>query len=194
MLTQRRTRKWSAAACVIACLALTPKSSQASEVRVDLGPSVAATSWRGDYAAGTHLNGAYRWTAVSVDLGLGLAYAPVDKRFVTPLSLGVSFYLPLGQLRGKASGFITHQHEESISAAAENPVGAFFGVGSGIRHRAGGGLGIGLEIPLSRSYAEGKVQSEWYAAVSTDARYLPYGTGPIWYATLHLSIGGSYAM
>ena len=81
-----------------------------------------------------------------------------------------------------------HQHEEPYAALMDQPVGALFGVGDGIRHRAGGRVGAQLALPF-RDHRHG----DWYLALDLDATaFLDADRGPRWMSSAGLSVGFSY--
>jgi len=113
------------------------------------GATAFASTWRGDYAAGGTLRGGARFSrVVQIDFQVWESLATVNERADTGLSLGVTGFLPLRGVRPYARLFAIHQHEEGLVSVAAAPAGSLFGIGSGIRHRAGGGLSLGAEVPL----------------------------------------------
>ena len=79
------------------------------------------------------------------------AYATVDERLNTGLTLGVAGFIPWQRVRPFLRAFFIHQHEEGLVAVEEEPLGVLVGIGAGIRHRAGLGGTLGLEIPFKKS-------------------------------------------
>ena len=79
-----------------------------------------------------------------------------------------------------------HQHEESWAFAKEEPLGVLFGVGRGIRHRAGISSALGADVPLARSK-----HLTWIASAEGWLDWLPRGEapGPSYYAGATLAAG-----
>ncbi len=170
-----------------AIAALVAKKVLAAPVELTLaaGPSVYATSWRGDYGAGGSLRIGYRIARViSIDFQGWESYATVNRRLNTGLSFGVAGYLPLKSVRPFVRLFALHQHEESLVSVENAPAGVLFGVGSGIRHRAGGGFTLGVEVPQKRLGPK----TEPAFVVNTNATWFPDELGPHWYFGLDLGV------
>jgi hypothetical protein len=153
------------------------------------GPTAYATSWRGDYGGGGTLRAGARFArVVGVEFQGWESYATVNHRVNTGLSLGLAGYVPLRSARPFARLFALHQHEESLVSVESAPAGVVLGVGPGIRHRAGGGLTLGLELPqrpLGR-----RVEPAF--TVSANALWFPDALGPRW--TFGLDLGVSLAV
>lgn len=66
--------------------------------------------------------------------------------------------------------FALHQHEEGIVSVENTPLGFVFGIGAGIRHRAGGGLALGAEIPIKRAADD---RLTWMIFADTMLIYFP---------------------
>jgi hypothetical protein len=176
-------------------LLLVTGSASAGEVRASFGPSAGVSSWRADYAAGTAFRASYKFgRRVSADFGTGFGYGTVDNRFVTQILVGLSLYQPVGSVRFALGAFGMHQHEESVASARKEPVGVVFGVGDGIRHRAGVGTSLGLEVPLIQSRKNDVLVSEWFGGVAVDGAYIFHGTGPTYTGAARLSLGFSYVL
>lgn len=138
-----------AAACGAALAAVIPATAHAGELQVDVGARLSATTWRGDFGGGGKLQLGYRFARiVAVDLGVSEELMGVDTRLTTGLTLGVTGVIPRDGVRPWIRAFFIHQHEEALVSVAEAPLGVLFGIGDGIRHRAGGGGTLGLEIPV----------------------------------------------
>jgi hypothetical protein len=137
------------AAAAISSAAVTARANGV-EAQVALGPSVQASSWRGDRSLNASLKVGLRIHRIlALDALTRLGYAQVDDRMLTYLSLGSTLYGKLGRTQPWIRLAAVHQHEESRAAIAEQPTGALFGVGDGIRHRGGGSLAIGLDVPVA---------------------------------------------
>ncbi len=155
------------------------------ELTLAAGPSAYATSWRGDFGAGGSLRLGYRIArVVAIDFQGWETYATVNHRLNTGLSFGVAGYVPLQSVRPFARLFILHQHEEALVSVENSPAGVLFGVGSGIRHRAGGGVTLGVEIPQKRLGPK----TEPAFVVNTNALWFPDELGPHWYLGLDLGV------
>jgi hypothetical protein len=181
-------------ALVLLVFLLSSRAS-ASEIRASVGPSAGVSSWRSDYGVGTAFRASYKFgTRVSADFGTGFGYNTVDTRFVTQILAGVSLYQPIGNSRLVLGFFGTHQHEESVASAMKQPIGVLFGVGDGVRHRAGVGSSVGFEFPLLQTRKNDALVSEWLGGVAVDAAYLFHGTGPTYMGAARLSLGFSYGL
>lgn len=158
------------------------RAAWAGEVQLATGPGVYGSSWRGDAIFGQGLKLGYRFgDLVAVDSLGRLGYATVDERFVTYLSLGGTLYGRLGRVRPWLRLAFVHQHEESASAVSDDPFGALFGVGDGIRHRGGFGSSLGFDVPLWKHKS-----TEMTLGVETTGTWFPDLRGPKLYA------GGSF--
>lgn len=146
-----RQKPWLLAGLVAgACLWALP--ARAGEAQFDLGSNVGGSTWRGDWMVGGQLRLGYRFARViAIDAVGWEQYATVDERMNTGLTLGLSGFIPLERVRPFTRLFFIHQHEEGLVAVAEQPLGMVVGIGPGIRHRAGLGGTLGVEIPFSKS-------------------------------------------
>ena len=164
-------------------LCAAPKHASAGEIQLASGPGVYASSWRGDGSFGQGLRLGYRFAdLVAIDLLGRFGYGTVDERMITYVSLGGTIYGRLGRVRPYARLAFVHQHEEPLPAVAENPFGAIFGVGDGIRHRGGFGTSLGLDVPVAKSKA-----TELTLGFDVSGSYFPdprgpkvYGGGSLW--------------
>ncbi len=176
-----------AAALAVFSVLLSPAQARAESVAFALmaGPSAYATSWRGDFGGGGTLRAGARFArVVAVEFQGWESYATVDHRINTGLSLGVAGYVPLRSVRPYGRVFAIHQHEESLVSVEDAPGGVVLGVGAGIRHRAGGGLTLGVEVPqrlLGR-------RLEPALTVSANAKWFPDALGPRWVFGVDLGI------
>ncbi|MGZ5968076.1 MAG: hypothetical protein ACXWP4_10450 [Polyangiales bacterium] len=161
------------------------------ELEVDLGYSVRKSTWRGDWTTGGQLGGGYRFARVlSVDFAVWEELARVDDRVNTGLTFGVTGVLPLEKVRPTLRAYFIHQHEEGLVSVEDHPFGTIAGIGAGIRHRAGLGGKLGLEIPFSK-----KKKTEWVANVGLDTTWFPDATlGPSVYFGVTGGIGLRYAL
>lgn len=165
-------------------------SAEAGDIRTEVGASAGGTGWRGDAIGYTSLKLGYRFIDVIGLYGQGqLGYGVVDERMLTCLSLGAQAWARLGITRPYARLSFVHQHEESLSVVAGDVGSAIFGIGEGIRHRAGGELGLGLDIPFAE-----RDSWEFYAAADAWAKWFPDDLGPAIYAGGGASLGVNYAL
>lgn len=135
-------------------------SAEAGELQLDGGFQAVASTWRGDYGGGTTLRFGYRFYRIAaIDAVIWESLMGIDTRLTTGLTLGVTGAIPLEGVRPTLRAFVIHQHEEPLVSAADAPFGTLFGIGAGIRHRAGGGGTLGLEIPfVKREDVEGVIR------------------------------------
>jgi hypothetical protein len=143
------------------------------------GGGMLASTWRGDLAPYAPFWLGYRYKrVVSLDVLTRLGYATVDQRLLTYLSLGGTIWGRLGKVQPYARLALVHQHEESRAAIDDDPHGALFGVGNGIRHRGGYAASAGFLLPFQRVRRMG----EWCAGVDAFGTYFPDNRGPAIYA------------
>lgn len=174
-------------ACAVACLAFPARASAApAELQLGVGPSAWASTWRGDVGAGGTLRLGLRLAhVVAFDFQGWQSLGTVDTRIATGLSLGVRATLPLATVRPTARAFVIHQHEEGIVSAMAQPLGVVAGIGPGIRHRAGAGGALGVEIPVRRA-GERSTITLFSQGVGT---WLAGHLGPSLYVGLDLGVG-----
>jgi hypothetical protein len=164
--------------------------ARAGEIQGAVGGGGILSDWRGDGGVGSSLRIGYRFAdLIAIDALTRLGYSTVDKRVITYLSLGSTIYAKIGPLRPYGRLALVHQHEEPTTAVKEDPFGALFGVGDGIRHRGGFGAGLGADLPFRR---DGSL--EWTVGADLTGTYLPDPRGPRWYAMLGLYIGANYTL
>lgn len=149
------------------------------------------TTWDGDGLGYGSLLLAFRlFRVVSVYGQARLGYARVDQRILTLLSVGLEGTYPI---RNKywpylRLGFV-HQHEESLAAAAQDPLGTLLGIGTGIRHRAGLHASLGCDITLWRGR-----RSDVQLGPELAFSYLGYSSGPSFYGMAGIQASGSLAL
>ena len=171
-------------------LMLLAPSARAGEIQVDAGTTMLGSSWQGDFAAGGLVRLGYRFARViSIDTVLWEQMAVVDDRFDTGLTIGVTGFIPLKRVRPSLRIFAIHQHEEGAVSVAQTPAGLVFGVGSGIRHRGGGGMTLGAEIPFLK-----KKNLEWVVIAELEGIWFPDALGPTFYYGGNISIGFNYSL
>jgi hypothetical protein len=161
------------------------------ELIVSLGIGPGGTDWRGDATGYGNLKLGFRLFRIATLFVQGrLGYGAVDQRMLTMLSIGIDLTAPIkqaGYLRGFAAW--VHQHEEPGPSIANDPGGAFFGIGNGIRHRAGVQAGLGFDaIVWKRPNYEFTVGPEAMFA------WLTYSSGPSWFGLVSLNAGGHFRM
>jgi hypothetical protein len=167
-----------------------PGQRPSPEVQVFTGPGAYASSWRGDAQVGQALKLGFRFAdLVAIDALTRLGYASVNERVVTYLSLGTTIYGRIRRVRPWARLALVHQHEESTSALRDDPFGALFGVGNGIRHRGGFGSALGFDVPV---YTDKKAEFVFGADVS--GVYFPDPRGPALYGGGSLWAGLNYGL
>lgn len=162
----------------------------AGEVQLATGPGVYGSSWRGDSSFGQALRIGYRFGDLfAVDTLGRLGYGTVDERVITYLSLGGTIYGRIGKVRPYLRLAFVHQHEEPVPGVREDPFGALFGVGDGIRHRAGFGSGLGLDLPIQKTKSV-----EVVVGVETSGVWFPDPRGPKLYAGGSLWLGLNFGI
>jgi hypothetical protein len=156
--------KYAAALAVL----LASSTASAGELQVDAGVAVRKSTWRGDWTGGPQLGGGFRFARlVALDFVVWEELATVDNRLNTGLTLGVTGTIPKPGWRPTLRLYFIHQHEEGLVSVYDHPFGTVAGIGAGIRHRAGLGARLGLEIPFSK-----KKHIEWVALTGLDATWL----------------------
>ncbi len=183
------TKKTSAAVAVAFAALAAAGDAMAGDARIELGGQGAGSNWRGDAAAWGSFGIAYRFADLIGPYGeLGEGYGRVDQRMLTLLGIGAKVWLPkIGRTRPHLRLGFLHQHEESLSVVSHEYFKALFGIGDGIRHRAGGELGLGLDITLVQRKAV-----LFYAVVDGAARVFPDHLGPMVYGGGGVSLGVSF--
>jgi hypothetical protein len=173
--------------------AFSSRSAHAGPVALTIaaGPTAYATSWRGDYGGGASLRAGARFShVVAIEFQGWESYATVNRRLNTGLSFGIAGYVPLRGVRPFGRVFAIHQHEESLVSVENAPMGVLFGIGPGIRHRAGGGLTLGAEFPMKRLGP--RVEPAF--AVNANTTWFPDPLGPRWYVGLDLGVALDFAL
>lgn len=157
------------------------------EILIALDALGGSSAWSGDPVTYGGLTLGLRLYQIFTPFAQGrLGYGRIDQRLLTLLSLGLCAGGYIGD-RFYPRGFISfsHQHEESMASVDEEPGGAIFGVGAGIRHRAGVQLGAGFDIVLQRT-----PQYEVTAGPEISTLFMTYSTGPGFYGMIGLVAGG----
>lgn len=159
------------------------------QLQVESSVSVTKTEWRGDVGGLSALKIALAptdWLGIYFLGRLGLA--SVDERMLTLVTFGAQVW-PLG--RGEIAPYlraaIAHQHEETLSVVANEPAGALFGIGDGIRHRGGLEAGVGLDLTLFQADGFGV-----YGTIGATFDWFYDPRGPAVYAGGGLGLGLTY--
>jgi hypothetical protein len=170
---------------------ITPNLAHGGELQVDTGLALRKTTWRDDWSGGFQLGFGYRFArVVGLDFRVWEEMASVDTRLNTGLTIGITGTWPLPTLRPTARVYFIHQHEEGWVSVADHPWGTIAGIGTGIRHRAGAGLRLGVEVPFSK-----RKKVEWVGIFGVDTTWFPdTSLGPSIYAGLSAGIGLNYAI
>lgn len=179
-----------AVAAIAAALTL-PSASHAAELQAELGLNGVASTWAGDGGAGSQVRvGLRAWRWVTVDFAGWNQLLTVDQRNATGITFGIAATYPSASVRPSVRLYAVHQHEEGWVSVKENPWGTLFGIGAGIRHRAGGGLTAAVEAP----FATGRF-GEYYAFANANATWFPDASlGPSAFYGAALGVGTNYAL
>lgn len=190
VLGSRASERLMRLALVLAVL-LVALPATAGEIQIGTGIAVRKSTWRGDWAGGGQLGLGYRFARVFAIDALGWEeVATVDRRLNTGLTLGLTGTLPFETIRPSLRLYFIHQHEEGWVSVAEHPFGVIAGIGPGIRHRAGFGTRLGVEVPFSK-----KRHVEWVANTALDMTFFPDASlGASAYFGLMGGIGLNYSL
>ncbi len=162
----------------------------AGEIQVAGGPGAYGSSWRGDGSVGPALRLGYRIKdIVAIDTVGRLSYGTVDERLITYLSLGGTLYGRLGRVRPYVRLAFVHQHEEPMPGVRDDPFGVVFGVGDGIRHRAGFGSSVGLDVPIAATKS-----AQVVVGVDVSSVWFPDPRGPALYVGGALWLGLNFGL
>jgi hypothetical protein len=145
-----------------------------------------ATNWRGDGVGYGGLGlGLRLFGVVTPFVDVRLGYGAVDQRLLTFLSIGVEGgYAVSDFVYPRIRAAFVHQHEESMAAVAEEPFGAVLGIGKGIRHRAGGVFGLGVDFTILR-----RPKLRLTAGPEVSVAVLGYSSGPSVYVVVAGNLG-----
>jgi hypothetical protein len=147
------------------------------EILGALGAAAGSSSWPGDPVGYGTMKIGYRFNDWIAPYFLGRGgYGVVNDRTLLTLSLGVQAWARIGIVRPYARLSVLHQHEESQQAVRNDPFGALFGVGDGIRHRAGGEGALGFEVPIHHGE-----RTTFLVAVEGSTVWFPDPRGPSLY-------------
>lgn len=159
-------------------------------LQVASGVNVSATSWRGDAGAQGSFEIGIQPTWIGFYFLGRLGPAIVDERLLTYVSAGARFefeLMPDVDLLGRLA--VSHQHEETLFVVQEDPAGALFGIGDGIRHRGGGEAALGMKLTVARDE-----DLAVFVSVEGSAVLFPDTRGPQIYAGLASALGLAYAL
>jgi hypothetical protein len=160
------------------------------EPQATFGIQAGSSSWPGDPIALTTLKLAWRFQDVIAPFFMTrFGYGVVNDRTLLTLQLGAQLWGRLGPTRPYVRVAVEHQHEEPVTSVRNDPVGALFGVGDGIRHRAGGDFAVGIDVPLHHGPA-----LDVFATVEAVADWFPDPRGPSVYALGSAALGVSHSL
>jgi hypothetical protein len=165
--------------------------ARAGELDVAGGLGATTSAWDDDTGTSSSLKVGYFFDGLPWLAPIFLArfeLVPVDDRMVHYFSLGAEARHRLGPLRGYLRLGLVHVHEESRSAFEDHPFQSILGIGDGLRHRAGGNAGLGLELPVLRRGA-----SDLYVVLDLGGTAFADDRGPAWYASATIGLGYRWA-
>jgi hypothetical protein len=160
------------------------------EPQANFGLQAGSSTWPGDPVALTTLKLAWRFQDVVAPFFMTrVGYGLVNDRSLISLMIGAQLWGRIGPARPYVRVAVQHQHEESLAAVRNEPLGALFGVGDGIRHRAGGDFAVGVDLPLHHGPL-----LDVYATVEAVADWFPDPRGPSLYALGSAALGVSHSL
>ena len=166
-----------------------PKVANA-QLQVASGPAALASTWRGDAAIAQSLKLGFRFKElIAIDALTRLGYGVIDDRVITYLSLGTTIYGRLGPVRPYGRLALVHQHEEPTTAVKNDPFGALFGVGDGIRHRGGVGSSLGVDVTVAKGQS-----AAFILGADANSTWFPDPRGPTFYFGGGLWAGLDYTL
>jgi hypothetical protein len=166
-----------------------PRDHPRGEPQFTFGAQAGSSTWPDDPIGLTTLKIAWRFQDIVAPYFMTrLGYGHINDRSLLTLAIGAQLWGRLGALRPYVRASIQHQHEESLAAVRNDPLGALVGVGDGIRHRAGGDFAVGADLPLHHG-----PQLDVYAAIEAVADWFPDPRGPSVYALGGVALGVSHA-
>jgi hypothetical protein len=164
--------------------------AQAGEIELNLGAGGGTSTWPSDPIPFSYLRVGYRFADLfSIDYSGRTGYGPVDERVINELSLGATIFGRLGRVRPTLRLALVHQHEEPIPSIEADPWASLFGTGDGIRHRYGGAIQGGVEVPFRRKTGS---RWQWNAGAHLAAAFFADERGPERYVYGGLSVGVNY--
>jgi hypothetical protein len=180
---------------LVALCLLAPTAAEAADLPTRLvvasGVNLSKTTWRGDAGAQSSLELALMpstWIGFYFlgRLGAGI----IDERLLTYVSAGARFsFTIVPNVDVVARIAISHQHEETLHVVAEDPAGAIFGIGDGIRHRGGGEAAAGMLFTLAEAD-----DLQVFVSFEGSAVLFPDDRGPVFYGGIASALGLSYAL
>lgn len=168
-----------------------PSLARATDFTMDGSGGGQLSTWRGDVSAFGSLKLGLRFADLAGPYLLGrVGYGTVDERMLTTIQLGAQLWLKFGKVRPYVRLGIEHSHEETLAEVRIEPGGALFGIGDGIRHRAGGELGLGFDVPFHEAKSV-----QWFVGGDALASLYPDGTkGPVLYGGVAARLGFNYKL
>lgn len=161
-------------------------SAAADELALSGGVEGWGTTWDGDGAAYTSAMAEWRFTDhIAGYFQAKLGYGQIDERALQYLDLGGKLRYPLGRVTPYLRLGLVHQHESPGDAIDRDAVAVLSGFGDGIRHRAGGSLGVGLDIDI----VEHKTGVFYAAFEAGSVGFVNPEKGPSAYVGAGLSVG-----
>jgi hypothetical protein len=182
--------KIAAALGALALAWLAPSVAHAAEFQMRGTLGGEASTWRGDGAIDGGLALGLRFADLaSFYLMTRVGYAAVDERMLTMVQVGGQIWGRVGVTRPYFRFGLVHQHEESAAAVGSDVAGALFGVGDGIRHRAGMEWAVGVDYPFAK-------RRSWQFFGSAEAllSLFPDSKGPEVYGGGSLGLGFNYSL
>lgn len=160
--------------------------ARGAELQVELAPAFKKSTWAGDSGGGAQLRIGFRFIRwLALDVGVGEELHAVDLRLITALSIGLTGNFSLGRTRPLLRLYFVHQHEEGLVSVKQSPFTTLIGIGDGIRHRAGAGLDLGVEVLLLS-----RPKWQLFIAPALTATIIPdTELGPAAYVGLHIGLG-----
>ncbi len=159
---------------------------QAAEISTWLGANAATSGWHGDGGGGFAVALAGRWRGwLGAEVQVWEQLWAVDHRVNTGITAGITGSLPGPHWQPGARLFVIHQHEEGLVSVQASPWGTVFGIGSGIRHRAGAGLDLRAETGVAETPL-GRVGAR---VGLTGVLFPDTALGPAWYLGLAADVG-----
>ena len=172
---------------VVIVVLASAQPARAGELDLAYGLGATTSAWKDDTGVSSSLKVGYFFSRLPwlAPIFVGrFELVPVDDRMVHYFSLGAEAKGTVGPVRLYGRAGIVHVHEETRSAFGDHPFTSILGVGDGLRHRAGGNLGIGVELPL-RWWGT----SDLYGVLDISTTGFADDRGPAWYVAGTLGVG-----
>jgi len=165
-------------------------ATRKTEAILETAMAGGSSSWAGDPVALSEMRLGFRFMETGALYFQGaLGYAPVNSRELVQVAFGAQFWLRLWHVRPYLRVGAIHQHEESTAAWKTDFAESLFGVGNGIRHRAGGEGGLGVDVPFYRGE-----KVEVVGSIEASTPFFPDERGPHFYLLGGLGLGVHYAL